>query len=92
MRILIPFARHPRYIGRRSTAPEDGSFGDGSFGGDRSDDRATWADDISIRVLVGDSSRMSSQLIAAELKRSRSPRLEVLLPASFTSVGDSGRN
>jgi len=44
------------------------------------------ADDISIRVLVGDSSRMSSQLIAAELKRSRSPRLEVLLPASFTSV------
>jgi DNA-binding NarL/FixJ family response regulator len=44
------------------------------------------ADDISIRVLVGDGSRMSSQLIAAELGRSCSPRLEVILPGSFTSM------
>jgi hypothetical protein len=33
IRILIPFARYRRYIGRRSTPPQ---------GMDRSDDRATW--------------------------------------------------
>jgi DNA-binding NarL/FixJ family response regulator len=39
-----------------------------------------------IRVLVADISRMTSQLMAASLKRNRSPRLDVLLPAEFTSL------
>ena len=43
------------------------------------------ADDISIRVLIGDASRMSSQLIAGQLRSSRSPRFETILPASFAS-------
>ncbi len=43
------------------------------------------ADDISIRVLVGDASRMASQLIAGQLKSSRSPRFETILPSGFAS-------
>jgi DNA-binding NarL/FixJ family response regulator len=43
------------------------------------------ADDVSIRILIGEGSRMSSQLIAAELRRSRSPHFEVFLPPSFNS-------
>jgi len=42
-------------------------------------------DDISIRVLVGDASRMASQLIAGQLRSSRSPRFETILPSSFNS-------
>ncbi len=38
IRILIPFVRYRRYIGRRSTSPQ-GMAGSGI---DRSDDRATW--------------------------------------------------
>ncbi len=44
------------------------------------------ADDISIRVLVGDASRMASQLIAGQLRSCRSPRFETILPVSFTST------
>src|SRR6266853_3444371 len=51
----------------------------------RSDDPRHVADDISIRVLVGDASRMASQLIAGQLRSSRSPRFETILPPSFTS-------
>ena len=43
------------------------------------------ADDISIRVLVGDASRMATQLIAAQLRSSRSPRFETILPSSLNS-------
>jgi len=43
------------------------------------------ADDTSIRVLVGDASRMASQLIAGQLRSCRNPRLETILPASFAS-------
>ncbi len=43
------------------------------------------ADDILIRVLVGDASRMASQLIAGQLRVSRNPRFEALLPVCFTS-------
>jgi DNA-binding NarL/FixJ family response regulator len=43
------------------------------------------AEDISIRVLVGDASRMASQLIAGQLRSSRSPRFETILPSSFAS-------
>lgn len=39
-----------------------------------------------IRVLVADSSRMTTQLIASVLKRNRNPRLEVVLPKAFTSA------
>jgi DNA-binding NarL/FixJ family response regulator len=52
--------------------------------GPRSDNRAM-ADGPPIRVLVGDASRMTSQLIAGQLKTSRSPRFETLLPVCFTS-------
>src|SRR5690348_12130684 len=38
-----------------------------------------------IRAFVADISRMTSQLMAASLKRNRNPRFEVLLPADFTS-------
>src|SRR3981081_2283932 len=76
MRILIPFARYTRYIGRRCTARQ---------GMTRSDDRATVPDVISIRVLVGDASRMASQLIAAQMRNSRSPRFETILPSCFNS-------
>ena len=38
-----------------------------------------------IRTLVADTSRMTSQLMAASLKRNRNPRFEILLPADFTS-------
>src|SRR4029077_12333716 len=51
----------------------------------RSDDPRHVADDISIRVLVGDASRMASQLIAGQLKSSRSPRFEAILPGGFDS-------
>ena len=43
------------------------------------------ADDISIRVLVGDASRMASHLIAGQLRSNRSPRFETILPGSFDS-------
>jgi DNA-binding NarL/FixJ family response regulator len=43
------------------------------------------ADGPSLRVLVGDASRMASQLIAGQLKSSRSPRFETILPVCFTS-------
>ena len=43
------------------------------------------ADGPSLRVLVGDASRMASQLIAGQLRSSRSPRFETILPVSFTS-------
>lgn len=39
-----------------------------------------------IRVLVADISRMTSQLMAASLKRNRSPRFEAVVPADFTSL------
>lgn len=42
-------------------------------------------DGPSLRVLVGDASRMASQLIAGQLKSSRSPRFETILPVCFTS-------
>ena len=44
------------------------------------------ADDISIRVLVGDASRMASQLVAGQLRSCRSPRFETILPVSFAST------
>lgn len=44
------------------------------------------ADGNVTRVLVADTSRMTSQLMAAALKRNRTPRFEVLLPSEFTSV------
>ena len=50
-----------------------------------SDDPRHVADDISIRVLVGDASRMASHLIAGQLRSSRSPRFETILPGSFDS-------
>jgi DNA-binding NarL/FixJ family response regulator len=50
----------------------------------RSDNRAM-ADGPSLRVLVGDASRMASQLIAGQLRTSRSPRFETVLPVCFTS-------
>ena len=43
------------------------------------------ADGPSLRVLVGDASRMASQLIAGQLKSSRSLRFETILPDCFTS-------
>src|SRR5207245_7894990 len=51
----------------------------------QSDDPRHVADDISIRVLVGDASRMASHLIAGQLRSSRSPRFETILPGSFDS-------
>src|SRR4029077_2363692 len=51
----------------------------------RSDEPRHVADDISIRVLIGDASRMASQLIAGQLRSSRSPRFETILPSSFNS-------
>jgi len=51
----------------------------------RSDDPRHVADDISIRVLVGDASRMASHLIAGQLRGTRSPRFEIILPSSFDS-------
>lgn len=39
-----------------------------------------------IRVLVADSSRMSSQFMAAALRRSRNANFEVILPGGFTSA------
>jgi DNA-binding NarL/FixJ family response regulator len=39
----------------------------------------------SLRVLIGDASRMASQLIAGELRTSRNPRFETILPLCFTS-------
>jgi len=50
----------------------------------RSGNRAM-ADGPLVRVLVGDASRMASQLIAGQLRSSRSPRFETILPPSFTS-------
>src|SRR3977135_1969055 len=50
-----------------------------------SDDTRNAADDISIRILVGDASRMASQLIAGQLRSSRGPRFETILPSSFAS-------
>jgi DNA-binding NarL/FixJ family response regulator len=44
------------------------------------------ADGNVTRVLVADTSRMTSQLMAAALKRNRTPRFEVLLPSEFTSA------
>jgi len=44
------------------------------------------ADGKSIRVLVADNSRMTAQLIADSLRRSRNPRLEVFLPTAFSST------
>jgi len=44
------------------------------------------ADNDSIRVLVGEASKMASQLIAITLKRIRNPRFEVILPPYFTST------
>jgi DNA-binding NarL/FixJ family response regulator len=38
-----------------------------------------------IPILVGDNSLMASQLLAAALKRCRTPRLDVILPEGFTS-------
>ena len=38
-----------------------------------------------IRVFVGESSRMSCQLISEALQRSRSPRFSVVVPRGFTS-------
>lgn len=38
-----------------------------------------------IRVLVADTSRMTSQLMAAALRRNRTPRFDVFLPAEFAS-------
>src|SRR5712671_3634339 len=55
-------------------------LGDDSFGRLRH-----LADDISIRVLVGDASRMASQLIAGQLRSCRNPRFETILPSSFDS-------
>src|SRR4029077_10255129 len=43
------------------------------------------ADGPSVRVLVSDASRMASQLIAGQLRSSRSPRFETILPVCFTS-------
>jgi DNA-binding NarL/FixJ family response regulator len=43
------------------------------------------ADDLLIRVLVGDASRMASQLIAGQLRSGRSPRFETILPNGFAS-------
>jgi two-component system nitrate/nitrite response regulator NarL len=40
----------------------------------------------SIRVLVGDSTRMNSQLIGEALQRSRSPRFEIAFPSGFSSA------
>lgn len=42
-------------------------------------------DGPSLRVLIGDASRMASQLIAGELRTSRNPRFETILPLCFTS-------
>jgi len=39
-----------------------------------------------IPILVGDNSLMSSQLLAAALKRCRTPRLDVIVPDGFTSA------
>jgi DNA-binding NarL/FixJ family response regulator len=50
----------------------------------RSGNRAM-ADGPLVRVLVGDASRMASQLIAGQLRSSRSPRFETILPPGFTS-------
>ena len=44
------------------------------------------ADGKPIRVLVADNSRMTAQLIADSLRRSRNPRLEVFLPTAFNSA------
>lgn len=41
-----------------------------------------------IKVFVGESSRMSCQLISEALRRSRNPRFEVVVPKGFTS-GDA---
>lgn len=38
-----------------------------------------------IKVFVGESSRMSCQLISEALRRSRNPRFEVVVPRGFTS-------
>ena len=38
-----------------------------------------------IKVFVGESSRMSCQLISEALRRSRSPRFEIVVPRGFTS-------
>lgn len=38
-----------------------------------------------IKVFVGESSRMSCQLISEALRRSRNPRFEVVIPRGFTS-------
>src|SRR5256886_2672333 len=43
------------------------------------------ADGPSLRVLIGDASRLASQLIVGQLKSSRNPRFETILPSGFTS-------
>jgi len=47
------------------------------------------AEGNAIRCLIADTSRMTSQLMASALKRSRNPRIEVLLPSEFTSTETS---
>jgi DNA-binding NarL/FixJ family response regulator len=44
------------------------------------------AEGNAIRCLVADTSRMTSQLMAAALRRSRNPKIEVALPTEFSSA------
>jgi DNA-binding NarL/FixJ family response regulator len=39
-----------------------------------------------IRVLIGESSRMGSQLMADVLRRSRNPRFDIVVPSGFTAA------
>src|SRR5438067_2324739 len=39
-----------------------------------------------IRILIADASRMTSQLMAAVLRRNRNPHFEVALPSGFSST------
>src|SRR5712671_3711106 len=76
MRILIPFDTLRRLqVNIRPILPRDGPFG-----------HCAMADCLSLRVLVGDASRMASQLVAGQLRSCRSPRFETILPVSFTST------
>src|SRR6266404_3746712 len=68
------------YLADARSKEQSSPLGDESFGRLRH-----LADDTSIRVLVGDASRMASQLIAGQLRSCRNPRLETILPASFAS-------
>jgi DNA-binding NarL/FixJ family response regulator len=53
---------------------------------ERKSKATTVADNGSIRVLIGEASKMASQLIAITLKRIRNPRFEIILPPYFTST------